>query len=54
MDLRHARTFEDAPGLFWYVNSLGLVEIAAKGASAADRLRLRVGSRVSPAGQGRE
>jgi S-adenosylmethionine hydrolase len=44
--LRHARTFEEATGLFWYENSLGLVEIAADGASAARLLGLRVGARV--------
>ncbi len=47
--LRHARVFEDAPrgAPFWYANSMGLVEIAARRASAARLLRLRVGSRVS-------
>jgi S-adenosylmethionine hydrolase len=44
--LRHARTFEDAGGPFWHENSMGLVEIAARRASAARLLRLRVGSRV--------
>lgn len=45
--LRYARTFEEAPGLFWYENSMGLVEIAARGASAARLLRLGVGTGVS-------
>jgi S-adenosylmethionine hydrolase len=46
--LRFARVFEAAPrgGVFWSVNSLGLVEIAANQASAARRLGLRVGQRV--------
>lgn len=44
--LRHARTFEDARGPFWYENSTGLVEIAAPRASAARGLRLKVGSAV--------
>lgn len=44
--LRHARTFEDAKGPFWYRNSMGLVEIAAPKGRAAALLRLRVGSRV--------
>lgn len=45
--LRHARTFEAAKGLCWTSNSMGLVEIAANGESAARLLGLRVGSRVS-------
>lgn len=45
--LRHARTFEDAKGLFWYENSMGLVEIAAPRGSAARQLRLKVGSSVA-------
>jgi S-adenosylmethionine hydrolase len=46
--LRYANTFESARvgEAFWYENSLGLVEIAASGASAARRLGLRVGARV--------
>jgi S-adenosylmethionine hydrolase len=43
----YARTFEAARGLFWYSNSMGLVEIAASKGSAARSLRLRVGSPVS-------
>jgi S-adenosyl-L-methionine hydrolase (adenosine-forming) len=45
--LRHARTFEEATGPFWYENSMGLVEIAAPRASAARALRLKIGSRVA-------
>lgn len=44
--LRHAQTFEEATGPFWYENSMGLVEIAAPRASAARRLGLKVGSAV--------
>jgi S-adenosyl-L-methionine hydrolase (adenosine-forming) len=46
--IEHARVFSDVPagGMFWYENSLGLVEIAANGASAAASLRLAVGARV--------
>lgn len=44
-----ARVFSDvAEGkLFWYPNSLGLIEIAANRASAAAKLRLDVGERVA-------
>lgn len=40
-----ARVFSEvmAGGVFWYENSLGLVEIAANSASAAAKLGLRVG-----------
>ena len=41
--LRHARTFEEAQGPFWYENSMGLVEIAVPRGSAALRLKLHVG-----------
>ena len=41
--LRHARTFEEAQGPFWYENSMGLVEIAVPRGSAARQLRLGVG-----------
>jgi hypothetical protein len=44
--LRYARTFEEAQAPFWYENSMGLVEIAAPRGSAAELLRLRVGSAV--------
>jgi S-adenosylmethionine hydrolase len=44
----HARVFAAAaPGqLFWYQNSLGLVEVAANGASAQQLLRASLGDRV--------
>lgn len=47
--LRNARTFGDAPRgqVFWYANSVGLLEIAAGQASAARLLGLRVGSPVA-------
>lgn len=43
--MRHARVFSEvsAGELFWYENSIGLVEIAANQASAAALLSLRVG-----------
>lgn len=43
--LMKARTFSEVTQgeLFWYVNSLGLVEIAANMGSAAQRLNLEVG-----------
>jgi len=46
--LKYARTFSDAGAgkPFWYENSLGLVEIAANHASAAQQLSLRVGTPV--------
>ncbi len=45
----HARTFgASAPhALFWYVNSLGLVEIAVNLGSAERRLGVKVGARVT-------
>jgi len=45
----HARVFSDVPrgALFWYENSIGLVEIAANQASASDALGLAVGTEVS-------
>ncbi|MBI1396523.1 MAG: hypothetical protein GC151_11135 [Betaproteobacteria bacterium] len=44
----HARVFGDAPPdqAFWYVNSLGLAEVAIPGAHAAVRLGLSVGQPV--------
>lgn len=44
----HARIFSEvAPGeIFWYVNSIGLVEIAANLSSAAGMLGLEVGQSV--------
>lgn len=49
--LHHARTFcEASPGQpFWYVNSIGLVELAVNGGSAADMLGIRAGDAVTPA-----
>jgi S-adenosyl-L-methionine hydrolase (adenosine-forming) len=46
--LRRARVFSDVPEreLFWYENSIGLVEIAANQASAASELRLTIGQDV--------
>jgi S-adenosylmethionine hydrolase len=46
--IAHARVFAAAaPGqLFWYANSLGLVEVAANGASAQRLLRANPGDRV--------
>jgi len=45
MEIAHARVFAEAPAgqAFWYVNSVGLVEIAMPGSSAAKMLGLRVG-----------
>lgn len=44
----HAATFSavERGGAFWYVNSLGLVEIAVNCGSAAERFNGRVGDRV--------
>ena len=44
--LSYAHTFEDAKGPFWYENSMGLVEIAVPWGSAAQQLRLKIGSPV--------
>ncbi len=43
-----ARTFSDVPDgeAFWYHNSLGLVEVAANRANAAEQLGLKVGTKV--------
>ncbi|HSO06260.1 MAG TPA: SAM-dependent chlorinase/fluorinase [Pelomicrobium sp.] len=48
-NLARARTFSDVPAgsAFWYVGSLGLVEIAVNGGSAADVLGLGIGDAVS-------
>lgn len=48
MRFPHARVFGDAPRGkgFWYVNSLGLVEVAMPADSAAKMLGLRVGQAV--------
>ena len=47
-ELAYAETFCRVPQgqLFWYVNSLGLVEIAANGGSAAAMLPLALGDRI--------
>lgn len=51
--LPQRRTFSEAAKgeAFWYANSVGLVEIAANRASAAEILGLKVGDLVRPAGQ---
>ncbi|MEI7968936.1 MAG: SAM-dependent chlorinase/fluorinase [Betaproteobacteria bacterium] len=48
MRIPHARVFGDAPDgrAFWYVNSLGLVEVSMPQMSAAKMLGLRVGQDV--------
>lgn len=50
--LPHHRVFAEAPkgAAFWYVNSAGLVEIAANRASAAALLQLEVGDPVRLSG----
>lgn len=47
--LRYARVYSEVGQgeVFWYENSLGLVEIAAHSASAAESLGCKVGDRVS-------
>ena len=47
--LSHARVFGEAPvgEAFWYENSIGLVEIAANRASAAERLAIGVGDAIT-------
>ena len=47
--LGYARTFEEARGPFWYMNSLGLVEIAVPRGGAAKMLGLRIGYPISTA-----
>ena len=49
--IAHARVFSGAPpgALLWYANSIGLVEIAANQARAADLLGLAIGQRVGVA-----
>ncbi|MEJ2360747.1 MAG: SAM-dependent chlorinase/fluorinase [Gammaproteobacteria bacterium] len=46
--LRQARTFASVAegNVFWYVNSMGLVEISANRDNAAERLSLEIGSTV--------
>ncbi len=45
VEIVHARVFAEAPAghAFWFVNSIGLVEVAIPGESAATILGLRVG-----------
>ncbi|HXV11216.1 MAG TPA: SAM-dependent chlorinase/fluorinase [Burkholderiales bacterium] len=47
-EIPHARVFSEAPqaGLFWYENSIGLVEIAANSASAQRVLGIAVGDPI--------
>ena len=49
-EIPHARVFSEAPraGLFWYENSIGLVEIAANSANAQRALGIAVGDPVGP------
>ncbi|HET9662918.1 MAG TPA: SAM-dependent chlorinase/fluorinase [Burkholderiales bacterium] len=46
--LAYARVFSEVKtgAAFWYVNSLGLAEIAVRGGSAAQILKLKIGQRV--------
>jgi S-adenosyl-L-methionine hydrolase (adenosine-forming) len=50
--VRYARTFSDVPAgeVFWYQNSIGLVEIAVNCGSAAEELKLRLGQLVELGG----
>jgi S-adenosylmethionine hydrolase len=47
--ISYASCFDEAPAdkLFWYRNSIGMVEIAVARDSAADRFRLSIGDRIS-------
>ena len=47
--LKHARVFSDVPAgeVFWYENSLGLVEIAGNACSAAENLGLQIRQSVA-------
>jgi S-adenosyl-L-methionine hydrolase (adenosine-forming) len=47
--LDHARVFSDVPRgeIFWYENSIGLIEIAANQASAAALLGLAIGDEIT-------
>ena len=47
--LGHARVFSAVPAgeVFWYMNSLGLVEVAGNACSAAAKLGLRIGQSVA-------
>ncbi len=46
--VRHARTFSDVPRgeIFWYENSMGLIEIAVNQGSAAQMLGLGIGTPI--------
>jgi hypothetical protein len=46
--LTNAGTFSDVPAgaAFWYRNSLGLLEIAVNGGSAAERFGLALGDKI--------
>ncbi len=46
--VKHARTFSDAPSgaVFWYENSMGLVEIAVNHGSASQLLDVDIGSQI--------
>jgi S-adenosylmethionine hydrolase len=46
--IRHAEVFAQAPAgaAFWYVNSIGLIEIACNQANAAEAVGFRVGDPV--------
>lgn len=50
----HGRVFSEVPQgeMFWYENSLGLVEIAANAASAVAKLGLAIGDPVAVAAEG--
>lgn len=47
-ELKNAATFSDVPdgAAFWYRNSLGLLEIAVNGGSAAERFGLALGDKI--------
>jgi len=47
--VKYARVFSDVPTgeVFWYENSLGLVELAGNACSAAMKLGLQIGQRVA-------
>jgi len=51
VEVAHAETFSAVPEgeVFWYANSMGLVEIACNRASAGDRLGAGPGTPVTPA-----
>lgn len=46
--LKSARTYAEVPPAvpFWYVNSMGLIEIAANGVNVAQRLSSKIGTEV--------